>query len=92
MIIYDFDFGRAGGRPYEADTKLVVDTDTVLTLAAPLKCLKAVSRWDTEIVEMAGDLQLPQLAAGDRFNLNEPSHADALRQRFRLRIPERKRS
>lgn len=48
----------------EADTPLVVDRDRVLPLAVAFKRVQPVARWDPEILDPCGRIDLLELAHG----------------------------
>jgi len=47
---------------------LVVDADAVLSGSISAQRFKAVTGWNPEVVEPAGDLELAELAAGHPFD------------------------
>jgi hypothetical protein len=56
MIVHDLDITCAGSRPAKADSKLVIDANTVLSGSVTLEFLEAISRWDPQVSKPAGDL------------------------------------
>ena len=56
MIVDDLDVFRAGGRPAEAQSKLIVHANAVLTGPIALELLKAITGGDTEVIESVCDL------------------------------------
>ena len=64
VVINDFNVVRAAVCPTETEPVLVVDADAVFTGSITAQCFQAVPRWNPQVVEPAGDLELPQLAAG----------------------------
>jgi len=89
VVVHDFDFFSARGRPAEADAVLIIDTDTVLTRSASLERLEAIARRHAEVGQASRDLQLPQLASGDSLDAGEPLDPPPLRQSLGLDIAER---
>jgi hypothetical protein len=89
VVVHDFDVDRANARPYEADSPLVVDANTVLTLSITLQCLKAIARWRFQKVQSLGCIELSQLSFCDCHECLEPSGASALVQRLRVFAVER---
>jgi hypothetical protein len=51
MVIHDLNVFRAGIRPTEAYSKLVVHANAVLTRPISLELFKAISWWDAEVLE-----------------------------------------
>ena len=68
MIVHDLDITCAGSRPAKADSKLVIDANTVLSGPVTLEFLEAISRRDTKVCKHARDLQLTQLPSGHGLN------------------------
>ena len=62
MVIDDLDALRRALAPDEADSPLIVDADTVLTLPAAAQSLKAVSWNRGHVLEFPGVVQHPHLA------------------------------
>lgn len=89
MIVDDFYFFGSGIGPPEAETPPVVDSNTEATGAIALQSLEAVTRWDLQIVKATGNVELSELATGDRGDAREAADATSLRQRFGIRAPER---
>ena len=61
MVIDDLDALRRALAPDEADSPLIVDADTVLTLPAAAQSLKAVSWNRGHVLEFPGVVQHPHL-------------------------------
>jgi hypothetical protein len=53
--------------PCEAHSKLIVDSDAVLAASVTLKFFEAIPRWDPQVVEVDGCLNLIQLSQCNRF-------------------------
>jgi hypothetical protein len=64
MIVDELHIDWAIRTPSEADPKLVVDTDGVLTCALPLECLETVVRWNAQIRQDLRSMQHSKLALG----------------------------
>jgi hypothetical protein len=62
VVVHDLDIFRPGRSPDEADAPLLVDPDAVLSSPAPSKCLEAVARGHTQVIERLGRVQEHQLA------------------------------
>jgi hypothetical protein len=65
MIINNFDIVRAPIIPMKAHTPLIVDSYTVLTRSSAFECLKTIAGWNSQIIELVGDFQLPKFSLGD---------------------------
>ena len=61
MVIDDLDALRRALAPDEADSPLIVDADTVLTLPAAAQSLKAVSRNRGHVLQFPCVVQHPHL-------------------------------
>lgn len=64
MVVNQFNIFRAAVRPSKTEPVLVVDADAVLSGSITAQRFQAVTGWNPEVVEPAGDLELPELAAG----------------------------
>jgi hypothetical protein len=62
------DFSNASFQPYETDSPLIIDPDTVLTLAVPFERFESVGRRDAQISKTSGAVQHSQLSSCDRLN------------------------
>jgi hypothetical protein len=63
MIIDDFDAFRRAFAPDEADSPLIVDPDTMLTLPVAAQSLKPVSRNRRHVLQLLGIVQHPKFQA-----------------------------
>jgi len=88
MIIDDFDIRRSSGGPSKANAELIIHSDAVLACAVAFQHFKVVARRHTEVLQLAGNLQLPQLPPRDRSNIHPPADARTLRQRFSVGVFE----
>ena len=75
MIVDNLDPFRAGIRPNEADTPLIVDPNAVLSGPISLQRLKPIAWWHRQILQPPGLMDLEQLS------LSRPLHI--LRQLLR---------
>ncbi len=82
MVICNLNIFNTAFRPPEADAPLIVDTNAMLACAVTLEGLKAITGRYPQITQPAGDLELPQLSAGNRFDVHEPPHAYTFCERF----------
>lgn len=63
VIVDDLDVLGSGGRPFEADAPLPVDTDAVGAGPVALELLQPITWRDSEIVERVKDQKLAQREA-----------------------------
>jgi hypothetical protein len=88
MVIDDLNVLGSTARPAKADSPLVVDPNAVLTLAVTLERFEAISGWNTQVVELACDFQLTQLAAGHLCNGLKPPNTISAGEGSRIGAPE----
>ncbi len=60
----------------------------MLTPSIALQRFEAVPRRDSEVLESARDLQLPELSPSHRLDTGKPSHPEPSRESFGVRVPE----
>ncbi len=89
MVIHYLDVRWPGLRPHETDPPLIIDPDSELTLAASLERLQPIAGRNLQVIQPPSDLQLPQLAAGDRLDPDEPTDALTGGQALGVTIGER---
>jgi hypothetical protein len=89
VVVDDLDIGGATGGPPKTHPELVVHPDAVLPAPITRERLEPIAWWDPQVVEVARDLELAKLAAGNRLVTPEPPNAVATSQRLRVSIPER---
>jgi hypothetical protein len=89
VVVHDLDVDRAKARPYEADSPLVVDANTVLPLSIALQCLKVIARRGFQKVQSLRRIELSQLSFRDSHECPEPSGVPALVQCLRVFALER---
>ncbi len=89
VVIDDFDVGWTSCGPSEAETKLIVDPNAVLSRPVALEPLQAVARRHAQVVESAGNFELPKFATRDDLYTRELPNMAAARQRLSVRIAER---
>ena len=82
MIITDFYFLRAGTRPLKANSKLIVDSNRVLSRSIPLQLLQVIPRRNAKIVQRFRYFELKELAQRDALNLRKSRNALMVRQTF----------
>jgi hypothetical protein len=75
MIISDLNIFCACFRPPKADAPLIVDTNAILADPVTFEGLKAIAGRYPQIIQPSGNIELPQLSAGNRFDVHEPPHA-----------------
>ena len=79
MIINYLDVKRITIAPDETDAILIVDADTVLTLAIALQSLKVIPWKDCQIAKKMGRVQLHKLSLRNSGNLLKPPRALAVK-------------
>jgi hypothetical protein len=85
VIIHDFNVFGSCFRPPEAQTKLIVYTNAVLTGPVAFKRFQSIPWRHPSVIQSACDLELSQLASRYRRDVHEPWDAGALRQSMRVR-------
>jgi hypothetical protein len=88
MIIDDLDALRRAFAPEEADSPLIVDPDTILTLPATAQRLKPVSRNSRQVLQRLGVVQHPKLPPRHRSNVAESAALLALKKLLGLLAAE----
>jgi hypothetical protein len=68
VIVHDLNFVSIPLTPNEAQTPLVVNSDTVLSLALAAQGFQAVSRRRCQVTQFRGAVQLPELAPRDALD------------------------
>jgi hypothetical protein len=68
VVIGDFDIVRIAIRKDKAHTVLVIDPDTMLTLAVALERFQSVSRRHAQVIEFHSGIQHRQLTHGGTLN------------------------
>jgi hypothetical protein len=71
MVINNFDILRASPGPAEANPELLVDSNTVLTLAVTIQRFQHVSGRHFEIIQLACGLELPNFPQGNSLKVDE---------------------
>jgi hypothetical protein len=89
VVVHDLNILGASNRPPKADAVLVVDTDAVLACAIALESLQPIAWRNPEVVEPAGDIELPELAPCDRLEADEALHPNATSQSPSVGVAER---
>jgi hypothetical protein len=87
MIVDDFDVVGIAVPPGEADTPLIVYSDTVPAATVPFESLKSVSRRNQQIKELNSGVQYVQFSQSGALKIcAEPLHAAALKQRLSMAV------
>jgi len=84
MIVHDLDLFGPLVRPTEAEAELIVNTNAVLARAVPFQGFQSIARWNSQIVELARDLQLPQLASRHSCDIRESPDKRSFGKRLRI--------
>jgi hypothetical protein len=94
VVVDELDVLGAGVRPAEADPELVVDPDRVVAGSVALELLESVPRWESEVLETFGRVQLSKLALGHPLDVRPQAgdpmaSPDLLRGRVREGLDHR---
>lgn len=84
MIIHDLDVFSTRVRPMEAEAELIVNTNAVLAYTVPFQGFQSITRWNSQIVELACDLQLSQLTSCHSRNIRESPDIRSFGERLRI--------
>lgn len=84
VIIHDLDFFGACIRPAETEPVLIIDADAVLADPVAFQRFQPVARWNAEIVQPIGDLQLPELATRNSLDVDEAADTLTTSQMFSI--------
>jgi hypothetical protein len=89
VVIHDFNALDVPVAPEEAYAPLVVDANAVLADAIAFQCLKPVARRALQVAQLAGAVQILQLAAGGILDvIGKPPGTFTAKYPRRLRAPE----
>jgi hypothetical protein len=69
VVIDDLDAISIAIIPRETDAPLVVDPDTMLSFSCSFQCLKSIGWWRSEVLQLLGIVQHPEIPARNRLNL-----------------------
>jgi hypothetical protein len=69
VVVHYFHVFNACVSPTETNTPLIVDANAVLPFAITRKRFKAIARGHTQIVQLAGDLELPEFSLRNRRDI-----------------------
>ena len=69
MVIDDLDRISLTIIPYETDTPLIVDPDTMLSLSCAFKGLKTIGWWHSEVLQLLGIAQHPEFPARNSLDI-----------------------
>jgi hypothetical protein len=78
MVIHDLDMFCTLFLPTEADAPLIVDTNAVLAGTVAFESFKAISGRNPQIVQPAGNFELPQLPSCNRGDICKSLHPHTL--------------
>ena len=89
MVVDDFDTVRFTLCPAEADTKLVVDPDAVLTFTQADELFEAVAWRSTEVIKPDRGVKLPEFSERDSLYIApKPPHGKTLKKALSVLIGE----
>jgi len=89
VIVGDFNVERVGLAPHKAYSPLVVDPDTVLTLAVAAKFFQSVSGRNPDILQRVRVVQHRELAPRDILDALKTRASASIKERFRVFASER---
>jgi len=64
--------------PTKANAPLIVDTNAALAGTVAFEHFKAISGRHSQVIQVAGNLELSQFPSCHRCNIYKPPHADTL--------------
>jgi hypothetical protein len=73
MVVHDFNVPWACRGPYETDTELIVDSNTVLSAPVSLQRFEPIARRDAQVEKVCGPIQHCQLSHRDRLDADKRS-------------------
>ena len=89
MVVNDLNPFWTSVAPLEADTPLIIDSDTVLPRTVTAQTLEPVARRNPEVFQTARSVNLTQLAQRDAHDARiEERNRLPLKQALSLAIPE----
>lgn len=89
MVVHDFHLIRISIFPQEADTPLIVDPDTVLTLSIAAQRLQAIPRRNRQVTKLGCGMDLRQLPLSDAHKALKTPHVLTVVHFLRVGTPER---
>jgi hypothetical protein len=76
--------------PQKTNSPLIVDTDTMLSFATTLQCLKPVRGWKPKILQLNSRVDRIELHEGPLLNFSrKPLHELAIEDSLSVRVSER---
>jgi hypothetical protein len=75
VIIHNLDFVRIAVLPDKADSPLIVDANTVLTLTVAVERFQPIAGGRREVAEFRSSIQLPQFPLSDPLEGPKPINA-----------------
>ena len=81
MVVHDLNIGGANFSPDEANARLIIDADAVLTLPVVFQCLKVIPRWCLQEIQCLRGVKLREFPLGDLGQSPETTRVLALIQR-----------
>lgn len=89
VIVHDLDVVRVSTSKFEAQPKLIIDTNAVLSFALAFQRFQAISRESSQVAKLARVFKLEQLALGDSEEIDGKTPALSRDIKLlRLRISE----
>jgi len=88
VVIGQLDIADVTIHPAEADAILIGHANTVLSSPAAFQCLKAIARWNAQVIERARPVEQPQTPERDSGNTRPPPRGLPVKQLFSVTIAE----
>lgn len=82
MVINNLDGFRSGISPAKTHPKLPIDSYTVLTFTVPRQCFQHIAGWNSQVLQVIGDLKLPDLPRSHTLDIHKSPHPLATCQLF----------
>ena len=89
MVIFNGDVGRSCVAPSEHDAPLLVDPNGMVTATITLERFQAVTRWNGEIGQFAGVVELDEFSKSDPTNGSESTVTLLVEKLFGVSICKR---
>jgi hypothetical protein len=89
VIVHYLNFMRLAVSPDEADSPLVVDSDTVPSSPISPERFEPVTRGNPEFVQSLGGMDVEKFAPGHALDRPEPKHGPILEKQFGVMTSKR---
>jgi hypothetical protein len=89
VVVHDLHIFDACSSPTEADAKLIVNSNTVLSSPITFECFETIARRHAQVLEVVSDLQLSQLAPSNSLDVDKSLDPLTVRKRLCVSVSER---